>query len=319
MKKNILLIGFLILLLLRNLSAVHGINPNATATISIYADDSTTAGSTASFISSIAGAHAFIVIENTSQVSFEIGEYNVKPNEQISISKFGNIDEHDGIYYNLETLTVYYDGYQNSVYLTEQIDSTDIESIDTYVDNNDSYGAFQNNCASFSTDVWNLVSNRTLNARSWGIDQPDILAADIETYSYSSGVSNITYNRFIGYDYYNAFKFSDLYTVPRPNITFPSISTNSITVKYQNLSDKVLYLYADIGSTATTYIGILIPDESTEITYSNLLEGTSYFFSGRFEWSDYSDTSVTITYFETTDTDGPIILPWSVTPGIPLY
>jgi len=153
-------------------------------TLTIYSDGSTnsSASSLTSGLTIIVGTHSFIHVENTGNTIMVLGVYYLLPGEEVTFGIYGNINDHLGVWYNLEAYKYEQStAYDNSKGLSVTIDEDDVDIIDDYIDNNDTWSnSF--NCSSFASELWNLVSTDDLDPYSsfWGYDTPKVLANNIE-------------------------------------------------------------------------------------------------------------------------------------------
>ena len=110
------------------------------------------------------GSHAFISIKNISSSNMKIGLITVNPNMEITIGTWANRRPHKGIWYNLEAYFIARDDvYDKRVSLTITIDHDEIDKINNFLNNYNTWTTM-NNCSKFSTKIWNLVSNDKLSA-----------------------------------------------------------------------------------------------------------------------------------------------------------
>jgi len=163
-----------------------GGTPTTEGTLSIYSDGTTSNSSASSFASGfILGTHSFIHIENTGNTFMVFGAYYLQPGEDVTIGIYGNKDEHLGVWYNLEAyFFVESSAYSDAKGLSVEIDEDDVEIIDDYIDDNNTWSnSF--NCASFAADIWNLVSTDHLDPYNSiiGYDTPKRLANKIDDIS----------------------------------------------------------------------------------------------------------------------------------------
>ena len=130
--------------------------------------------------------HAYIVIHNTKSYSITVGNYQLSPNDSVSVglwtsSAFGSSSSslkffgssssgssesvslsHDGIMYNYER--VFYTHFERpneSAYLTRYLTTNQLNTISSIITkNNDNYNLVWYNCANFATEVWNSISEK---------------------------------------------------------------------------------------------------------------------------------------------------------------
>ena len=131
----------------------------AVAMITIFADPTNGgAGSSGGDGSSTFGTHAFITVKNMSQSNINIGKFSgIVPGKTMSIGTWGNKSEHTGLWYNLESYFVYYNNaYASRVSASYLITATQLNTLNSYVINNDRWSLLTN-CSSFASGAWNSV------------------------------------------------------------------------------------------------------------------------------------------------------------------
>jgi hypothetical protein len=110
--------------------------------------------------SAFVSGHAFLAVKNLSADPITVGRVsNVAPGETITIGTWGNKDEHDGVWYNLEAYYAQKDPhkYDSSLSLTRGINGAQLSTLNDYVRNHDSYEPYWGNCSSFATGAWDAV------------------------------------------------------------------------------------------------------------------------------------------------------------------
>ena len=141
--------------------------------------------------------HAWISFKNFTHPAVEFGGLNVAINSEVTIGTFGNMNQHSGIWYNLESYAVNQMGaYSNRVSLSMNITRAQLEEINTIIDENDTW-ALLNNCSSFAVKIWNEVSDDRLSAGS--PNTPTSLCESIKSYDYYQTGRSIVYNSTSGY------------------------------------------------------------------------------------------------------------------------
>ena len=112
--------------------------------------------------------HSFVIIENKTKKNVDVGYYNLKPNEEVSVglwygSFFAGPDEFEkigGVYYNRE----FYE--YNFKYEPEDlvsckcvIDEQSLWFVSQIIkEKNNEYVLIGYNCSNFATEIWNKVS-----------------------------------------------------------------------------------------------------------------------------------------------------------------
>lgn len=124
--------------------------------------------------STLADNHSWLVVKNTSSSSFYVGGYNLSPGSSVTIGTWGNINQHTGIWYNLE-------GYYNlstHVSVAKNITSSEVSDMNFTINNNDRWGLLYN-CSSFASSVWNAISSTKVSAGL--VNTPSNLAESIQS------------------------------------------------------------------------------------------------------------------------------------------
>ncbi len=128
------------------------------AELTIFADIDS-GSSSDNTISSLFGRHAFITIKNTSSSPIQTGTMTgVASGKTVSIGTWGNKEEHDGIWYNLEEYYISIGEYSNRVSLKMNLSSGELATVNSIIKNNDSYTVTSNHCGTFAAKVWNSVA-----------------------------------------------------------------------------------------------------------------------------------------------------------------
>lgn len=147
--------------------------------------------------SSNTSGHAFLSFSNTSSSSVVVGGLTVAPGEEITFGTWGNKSAHVGIWYNLESYFIHSQGaYDNRVSLSVGITQSSVNSINTIMEDYDTWGVL-NNCASFAIRVWNAVCSTTLSAGT--IDNPTDLMTSIRSNSGYQTARTVQENANVGY------------------------------------------------------------------------------------------------------------------------
>lgn len=123
------------------------------------------------------GGHAWITIKNRLGTDIQVGTFSVSPGQEISLGTFGNQFEHLGIWYNIESLNADHPNYIGRVSLSQFINFNQLATINTYIQNNDSWSVY-NNCSNFAAGVWNAVSDDDVKFSVWPM--PSVLADEIK-------------------------------------------------------------------------------------------------------------------------------------------
>ena len=151
--------------------------------------------------------HSWITITNNTYYSYDLGHYYLVAGEVITISIWGNIPEHMGIWYNVESYAIdeldYYDG---RVSVSKIISEDDLEEISSFLLSHNSYWGVYN-CSSFTTDIWNLVCDDPDDELfcGWILNLPAFLCDSIKSKSTYYVNGYIRPSLMIGYDYNETF------------------------------------------------------------------------------------------------------------------
>ncbi len=101
--------------------------------------------------------HAFGVIENISDEVITIYNYELQPNETITIGTW-SLSEHFGIWFNVESNYIRHNNKYNGRYsITTGINKNDITTINDFMSNHDSWGIIRN-CSYFALSLWNEIA-----------------------------------------------------------------------------------------------------------------------------------------------------------------
>lgn len=179
-------------------------NSSYAAIVSIFAYDGNSANSSSSFLNF--NGHAFLTIENVNSNSIKAGKMTAYGHKTVSLGTWGNKSQHNGLWYNLESYFANNGEYDGRVSLSRYTTSSELNTINTYINLHDSWSVFSN-CSSFATDAWNTISSTKLSA-GW-INTPSNLKSSIKQNSYSSNRS-IGYNSNVGYYTGDTFHYVDM-------------------------------------------------------------------------------------------------------------
>ena len=129
--------------------------------------------------------------------SVEIGGLTVSVNNEVTVGTFGNIPEHIGMWYNVESYRAnHLDSYLGRVSLSMNVTRSQVAVLNNVIDQYD-YWSNTINCSSFAEAAWNAVSSDDVDAGS--IDNPGDLSESIMSYEYYEEMRPIVYNSTIGY------------------------------------------------------------------------------------------------------------------------
>ncbi|MCR4698722.1 MAG: hypothetical protein K5762_05070 [Bacilli bacterium] len=136
--------------------------------------------------------HSFIVIYNSTAFYLPVGYYTLYPHRTVSIGLWqkgatsgtstgsSTGDDYNGIYYNREEY--FYNDVQtmkNAVRYEVTITNDELSQIsDLIIEKNDAYNLLTYNCATFATEVFNIVENSSLWT-GWG-RSPSLFQNDLK-------------------------------------------------------------------------------------------------------------------------------------------
>lgn len=150
------------------------ISSDDTALLSIFSDNGK---SESNFFLQNYG-HAFLSVTNISDATFFVGDWEVDPDETITIGLW-NVLQHSGVWYNLESNYIEeYNKYNKRVSITIGIDSEDIKALSKHINNNDRWTPLYN-CSKFALKAWNLVAEENEKINDKFIVSPSYLVNEI--------------------------------------------------------------------------------------------------------------------------------------------
>jgi len=123
--------------------------------------------------------HSFLLVTNISASTRTVGVRAVSAGGTITVGTWGNKADGKGVYYNLER---YFGSgsYPGRVSLTATIDSTQLSTLNSSIQNNNSW-SLTNNCSSFTERAWNSFAGTKVSAGT--LDTPTNLANSIKSKS----------------------------------------------------------------------------------------------------------------------------------------
>ena len=138
----------------------------------IYADSSGSASS------SNTSGRAWITMRAYSPS--DAGKLFLPPSSTATLGTWGNKLEHIGIWYNLESYFVQQSSsnYPNRAYLSMTVTSSDLDALNNYIINHDTW-SLTNNCSSFASACWNLVAPSNMQVSAGLINTPSNLRSSI--------------------------------------------------------------------------------------------------------------------------------------------
>ncbi len=105
--------------------------------------------------------HAWIYVENLTEVPLQVGHYTLPPNQGVSVGLFSfTCDDGIGIYYNVESYCCNVHGGDGLVSITTDLDEKEMEKLSNkLLDYPNHWDPFFN-CMYFAFSMWNSVSGR---------------------------------------------------------------------------------------------------------------------------------------------------------------
>lgn len=126
--------------------------------------------------STTANHHSWLVVKNVSSSPITIGHYYLYPNTSVSIGTWGNISQHKGIWYNLES-ALGNSNFSTHVSISRYItSSSQLNSFNTAINSSDGW-SLANTCSYFSGYVWCQTFSDKVNVGS----SPSLLANSIKS------------------------------------------------------------------------------------------------------------------------------------------
>lgn len=123
--------------------------------------------------STLGDNHSFIMVENYQSSSLRIGHYNVGGNRKVTLGTWGNIKQHTGLWYNLESVYPM----ASHVSAGKELTASDVVKLNNAINSFDKWSPLTN-CSSFATHVWNKVAVTQLSAGL--VNTPSNLAKSIK-------------------------------------------------------------------------------------------------------------------------------------------
>lgn len=104
--------------------------------------------------------HTWIYVHNNSDEPIQVGLYEVPVGQGVSIGSFSfSVNDGWGLYYNIEAYKENTKNRMDSVWsISEDINSSELETLNNKLNNYPNYWGFVANCATFSFSMWNSVS-----------------------------------------------------------------------------------------------------------------------------------------------------------------
>lgn len=106
--------------------------------------------------------HSWIAVKNISSSTIGVGKMNVGPGLEITLGTWGNINQHRGMWYNIESYAANHGAYSGRASLTTTITQSKLDLLNVAIvyTNGWSLGA---PCSSAAAKLWNTVSDIRLS------------------------------------------------------------------------------------------------------------------------------------------------------------
>ncbi len=126
--------------------------------------------------------HSFLSFENKSDDAVFIGEFELAPNEIVTVSTW-SISGHFGVWYNVENNYIkYHDKYNGRYSISIGLGLDCLDKIDKYIESNDSWLPTKN-CTNFTVGLWNKLCPKKARVSTPLIYTPAKLVKDIKTFA----------------------------------------------------------------------------------------------------------------------------------------
>lgn len=143
--------------------------------------------------STLTDNHSFVAVENLTSGNINVGHMSIPGGGTVTMGTWGNIQEHKGIWYNLEGFFPM----ATHVSVHNFINSSELGAMNNKVNSIDRWSVLVN-CSSFATDVWNSAGGIPVSAGL--INTPSGLANSIKStfngYQTNAPISQKTRNDF---------------------------------------------------------------------------------------------------------------------------
>ena len=142
--------------------------------------------------------HSFLSIENKSDQSIIIGNYELPKDDIVTLSTWC-VSEHFGIWYNMESNYIkYHDKYNGRYSVSIGLELDKLEAINNYIKNNDTWVPTKN-CTNFSVGLWNSVCDEKEKLSTPLIYTPKKLTEDIKSFNVYEYNKDIPVSDRLGY------------------------------------------------------------------------------------------------------------------------
>lgn len=102
--------------------------------------------------------HSFLKVRNETSSTITVGHMTVAAGDTITLGAFGNRSAHTGIWYNIEGYYSSSISSTSSYALVTGLTSSQLTTLNTTINNNDSWTLI-NNCSYFARTVWNSIAS----------------------------------------------------------------------------------------------------------------------------------------------------------------
>lgn len=149
--------------------------------------------------------HSFLGFKNLGTEPVIVGDYELNPNEEMTISTWC-MSAHFGVWYNVEGAYIkLYGKYKGRLSITTHINIDKLDKINSYIDNNDSWRPTKN-CTNFCTGLWNIAVSKDEKLKTYTVFTPKKLLDSIICFSDYKQNKYVPENTNIGYFKNGVFK-----------------------------------------------------------------------------------------------------------------
>lgn len=107
--------------------------------------------------------HSFIHVKNISTETITVGGLSLGPDIEITFGTFGNIEQHKGMWYNIEAQSAQTGGVDGRVSLTTEITKSGLTKLNNAISANDKW-SYLAPCSTAAVNIWNAISDTKLSA-----------------------------------------------------------------------------------------------------------------------------------------------------------
>lgn len=125
--------------------------------------------------------HAFLSIENISNKTITVYNYEIQAGETVTIGTWC-LSEHFGIWFNIESNYILgYDKYNGRYSITTGINENEITKINDFMSSHDKWGILRN-CSYFALSLWNEIAEESEYIQEKPIYTPKYLEEEISKF-----------------------------------------------------------------------------------------------------------------------------------------